>query len=79
MKERDKIMGTLAILFMYAIIIGVVSVALYFVIKMAVKDALKEYNNEKEKQDKNKKEVKKQILIPMIPPEVYEQIVNGNN
>lgn len=37
MKERDKIMGTLAILFMYAIIIGVVSVALYFVIKMAVK------------------------------------------
>lgn len=24
-------------------------------------------------------ETKKQILIPMIPPEVYEQIVNGNN
>ena len=42
-------MGTLAILFMYAIMIGVVSVALYFVIKMAVKDALKEYNNEKDK------------------------------
>lgn len=40
-------MGTLAILFMYAIIIGVVSVVAYFVIKMAVKDALKEYNNEK--------------------------------
>ena len=52
-------MGTLAILFMYAIIIGVISVALYFVIKMAVKDALKEYNNEKNKQDKNEKEVKK--------------------
>lgn len=42
-------MGTLAILFMYAIIIGVVSVVTYFVIKKAVKDALKEYNNEKDK------------------------------
>lgn len=40
-------MGAIAILFMYAIIIAVVSVIAYFVIKMAVKDALKEYNNEK--------------------------------
>ena len=32
---------------MYAIVIGVISVVAYFVIKMAVKDALKEYNNEK--------------------------------
>ena len=24
-------------------------------------------------------ETKKQILTPMIPPEVYEQILNGNN
>ena len=40
-------MGTLAILFMYAIIIGVISVVAYFVIKKAVKDALKEYDNEK--------------------------------
>lgn len=40
-------MGGIATLFMYAIIIGVISIALYFVIKMAVKDALKEYNNEK--------------------------------
>lgn len=46
-------MGSLAILFMYAIIIGVVSVVAYFVIKMAVKDALKEYNNEKDFQYKN--------------------------
>ena len=47
MKGEDKIMGGLAILFMYAIVIGVVSVIAYFVIKKAVKDALKEYNNEK--------------------------------
>lgn len=42
-------MGAIAILFMYAIVIGVISVVAYFVIKMAVKDALKEYNNEKNK------------------------------
>ena len=36
---------------MYAIVIGVISVVAYFVIKMAVKDALKEYNNEKNKQE----------------------------
>ena len=40
-------MGAIATLFMYAIVIAVISVALYFVIKMAVKDALKEYENEK--------------------------------
>ena len=42
-------MGTIASLVLYAIIIGVISVIAYFVIKMAVKNALKEYNNEKEK------------------------------
>lgn len=40
-------MGSIAILFMYAMIIGIISVIAYFVIKKAVKDALKEYNNEK--------------------------------
>ena len=40
-------MGAIATLFMYAIIIGVVSVVAYFVIKIAIKDALKEYDNEK--------------------------------
>lgn len=40
-------MGAIAMLFMYAIIIGVIAVVAYFVIKKAVKDALKEYNNEK--------------------------------
>lgn len=40
-------MGSIAILFMYASIIGVISVIAYLVIKKAVKDALKEYNNEK--------------------------------
>lgn len=40
-------MGAIATLFMYAIIIGVISVVAYFVIKIAVKDALKEYDNEK--------------------------------
>ena len=58
-------MGTIASLVLYAIIIGVISVIAYFVlakplsfsttviayfvIQMAVKNALKEYNNEKEK------------------------------
>ena len=40
-------MGAIAILFMYTIIIGIISIIAYFVIKKAVKDALKEYNNEK--------------------------------
>lgn len=40
-------MGAIATLFMYAIIIGVISVVSYFVIKKAVKNALKEYDNEK--------------------------------
>ena len=40
-------MGAIATLFMYVIVIGIISVVAYFVIKMAVKDALKEYNNEK--------------------------------
>ncbi|MGN1299060.1 MAG: hypothetical protein ACI4UE_03660 [Candidatus Scatovivens sp.] len=39
-------MGAIATLFMYAIIIGVFSVIAYFVIKTAVKAALKEYNKE---------------------------------
>ena len=47
-------MGAIAILFMYAIIIGVISVVAYFVIKKAVKDALKEYNNEKIEKGENK-------------------------
>lgn len=41
-------MGAIATLFMYVIVIGVISVVAYFVIKMAVKDALKEYNNKKD-------------------------------
>ena len=40
-------METIAVLFIYAIVIGVISVVAYFVIKKAVKDALKEYDNEK--------------------------------
>ncbi len=40
-------MGAIATLFMYAIVIAVISVVAYFVIKMAVKNALKEYENEK--------------------------------
>ena len=39
-------MGTLAIIIMYATIIGVISVAAYFVIKSAVKAALKEFEEE---------------------------------
>ena len=42
-------MGVIATLFMYAIVIGVISFIAYFVIKMSVKDALKEYDNEKNK------------------------------
>ena len=44
--ENKKIIIA-TVLLMYAIVIGVISVVAYFVIKMAVKDALKEYNNEK--------------------------------
>ncbi|MGN0178649.1 MAG: hypothetical protein ACI4DY_04305 [Monoglobaceae bacterium] len=40
-------MGSLAILFMYAIVLGIISVVAYFVIKLAVKAALKEYEEEK--------------------------------
>ena len=40
-------MGAIATLFMYAIVIAVISVVAYFIIKIAVKDALKEYENEK--------------------------------
>lgn len=36
-------------LFMYAIVIGVISVVLYCVIKLAVKNALEEYNNNQNK------------------------------
>lgn len=39
-------MGALAQLFMYAIIIGVISVVAYFVIKKAVKDAINESKRE---------------------------------
>ena len=46
-KKEETIMGTLAIIIMYATIIGVISVAAYFVIKSAVKAALKEFEEEK--------------------------------
>lgn len=36
-------------LVMYAIVIGVISVVLYYVIKLAVKNALEEYNNNQNK------------------------------
>lgn len=42
-------MQAIITLAMYAIAIGIISVVAYFVIKMAVKNALKEYNNEKNK------------------------------
>ncbi len=42
-------MQAIITLAMYAIVIGIISVVAYFVIKMAVKNALKEYNNEKNK------------------------------
>ena len=35
-------MGALVVLFLYAIVIGVISTVAYFVIKKAVKDAIKE-------------------------------------
>ncbi len=42
-------MGSIAALFMYLMIIGFIAVVAYFVIKKAIKDALKEYNNENNK------------------------------
>ena len=46
-KKEENIMGTLAIIIMYGAIIGVISVVAYFVIKSAVKAALKEFEEEK--------------------------------
>lgn len=40
-------MGTLALITMYAVILGVISIVAYFVIKSAVKAALKEFKEEK--------------------------------
>ena len=40
-------MGTLAIIIMYAVILGVISAVAYFVIQSAVKAALKEFEEEK--------------------------------
>ena len=40
-------MGMLAIIIMYAAIIGLISVIAYFVIKTAVKATLKEFEEEK--------------------------------
>ena len=45
-KEEKDYMGSLAALFMYLMIIGFITVVAYFVIKKAIKDALKEYHNE---------------------------------
>lgn len=42
-----SILGVLAIIFMYGAIIGVISVVAYFVIKSAVKAALREIEQEK--------------------------------
>jgi hypothetical protein len=40
-------MGIIGPVLIYLLIIGVVSIVAYFVIKKAIKDALKEYNKEK--------------------------------
>ena len=40
-------MGSLSIIIMYAVIIGVISAVAYFVIKSAVKAALREFEEEK--------------------------------
>ena len=40
-------MGTLALIAMYAVILGVISIVAYFVIKSAVKAALKEFEEGK--------------------------------
>lgn len=41
-------MGTFALIIMYAIILGVISAVAYFVIKLAVKAALTEFEEEKQ-------------------------------
>ena len=41
-------MGAIAMLFMYALIGGIISVVAYLVIKLAVTAALKEYTEEKQ-------------------------------
>lgn len=41
-------MGAIAMLFMYALTGGIISVVAYLVIKLAVKAALKEYTEEKQ-------------------------------
>lgn len=46
-KQEENIMGSLAIIIMYGAVIGVISVVAYFVIKSAVKAALKEFDEEK--------------------------------
>ena len=48
-KEEKDYMGSIAALFMYLMIIGFIAVVAYFVIKKAIKDALKEYHNENNK------------------------------
>lgn len=40
-------MGFIALVLIYLLIIGIVSLVAYFVIKKAIKDALKEYSKEK--------------------------------
>lgn len=47
--EEKDYMGSIAALFMYLMIIGFIAVVAYFVIKKAIKDALKEYHNENNK------------------------------
>lgn len=42
-----SVMGALSIIFMYVAIIGVISVVAYFVIKSAIKAALREFEQEK--------------------------------
>ena len=48
-RKGEDYMGGLAVLFMYVMIIGFISVVAYLVIKKAIRDALKEYNNENNK------------------------------
>ncbi len=47
-KNGGMFMGAIAMLFMYALIGGIISVVAYLVIKLAVKAALKEYTEEKQ-------------------------------
>lgn len=42
-------MGSILELFMYLIIIAFIAVIAYFIIKETIKNAVKEYNNEKKK------------------------------